>query len=50
MGSDHLTSKSLLAKATARDPDAWQRLVTLYTPLVGIGVASGASKVKRHKM
>jgi RNA polymerase sigma-70 factor, ECF subfamily len=34
MGSDHLTSQSLLVNAAAREPDAWQRLVTLYTPLV----------------
>jgi RNA polymerase sigma-70 factor (ECF subfamily) len=30
---DH-TSSSLLRRATARDPDAWQRLVVLYSPLV----------------
>src|SRR3954452_24312510 len=34
VGSDHLTSRSLLARATAREPDAWRRLVTSYTPLV----------------
>lgn len=34
MGSDDLTSRSLLVKAAARDPDAWERLTQLYAPLV----------------
>lgn len=32
--SDGATSRTLLQKAVARDPDAWQRLVHLYRPLV----------------
>ncbi len=28
------TSTSLLRRVKARDPDAWQRLVNLYGPLV----------------
>jgi RNA polymerase sigma-70 factor (ECF subfamily) len=31
----HRTSRSWLQRARARDPDAWQRLVALYGPLVG---------------
>jgi RNA polymerase sigma-70 factor, ECF subfamily len=29
-----LTSSSLLCRAVAREPDAWQRLIALYSPLV----------------
>ncbi len=35
MSRDGSTSSSLLRRALAREPDAWDRLVTLYTPLVG---------------
>src|SRR5687767_13666521 len=28
------TSRSLLARVSANDPDAWDRLVTLYAPLI----------------
>jgi RNA polymerase sigma-70 factor, ECF subfamily len=34
MSSDDFTSSSLLRRAVAREPDAWDRLVTLYSPLV----------------
>jgi RNA polymerase sigma-70 factor, ECF subfamily len=34
VGSDDATSRSLLLRARADDPDAWQRLVSLYSPLV----------------
>jgi RNA polymerase sigma-70 factor (ECF subfamily) len=34
MTSSNLTSSSLLLRASQRDPDAWQRLVSLYQPLV----------------
>ena len=34
MSQDTSTSSSLLRRAMGREPDAWQRLVTLYTPLV----------------
>ena len=34
MGQSDSTSSSLLRRAMAREPDAWQRLVKLYTPLV----------------
>lgn len=34
MSSGDHTSTSLLYRALAREPDAWQRLVTLYAPLV----------------
>ncbi len=33
-GGDQATSLSLLRRAVGRDPDAWQRLVHLYRPLV----------------
>lgn len=34
MGSQDVTSRSLLLRVKANDQDAWQRLVSLYTPLV----------------
>jgi RNA polymerase sigma-70 factor (ECF subfamily) len=34
MSQDGSTSTSLLQRALAREPDAWGRIVTLYTPLV----------------
>jgi RNA polymerase sigma-70 factor, ECF subfamily len=34
MNRDGSTSTSLLQRALAREPDAWERLVTLYSPLV----------------
>jgi RNA polymerase sigma-70 factor (ECF subfamily) len=34
LGSDDATSRSLLRRASANDPDAWQRLVSLYSPPV----------------
>jgi RNA polymerase sigma-70 factor (ECF subfamily) len=34
LGSEDATSRSLLRRASANDPDAWQRLVSLYSPLV----------------
>jgi RNA polymerase sigma-70 factor, ECF subfamily len=34
MSQDTSTSSSLLRRAMAREPDAWLRIVTLYTPLV----------------
>jgi RNA polymerase sigma-70 factor, ECF subfamily len=34
MGQDGSTSTSLLHRSQAREPDAWERLVSLYTPLV----------------
>ena len=34
MSQDGSTSTSLLQRALAREPDAWERLVTLYSPLV----------------
>jgi RNA polymerase sigma-70 factor (ECF subfamily) len=34
MGQDGSTSTSLLHRAQAREPDAWERVVSLYTPLV----------------
>jgi RNA polymerase sigma-70 factor (ECF subfamily) len=33
-GSTHRTSSSLLNLAARRDPEAWRRLVDLYTPLI----------------
>jgi RNA polymerase sigma-70 factor (ECF subfamily) len=34
VSSSNHTSTSLLHKATAKEPDAWRRLVTMYSPLV----------------
>ena len=34
MNAGDLTSSSLLRRAAAQDPEAWQRLVVLYSPLV----------------
>ena len=34
MSASDLTSTSLLRRAVAREPDAWERIVTLYSPLV----------------
>jgi len=35
MSRDGSTSTSLLRRALAREPDAWNRLIVLYTPLIG---------------
>src|ERR1700761_9414319 len=34
MSANDPTSSSLLRRAAAREPDAWERIVTLYSPLV----------------
>jgi hypothetical protein len=34
LGSDALTSRSLLVRVAANDQDSWQQLVKLYSPLV----------------
>lgn len=35
MSRDNSTSTSLLRRAVLREPEAWQRMVVLYSPLVG---------------